>query len=170
MKKNNLTKKLIIIAILIFSSIALFQIIPSTIAKTEIPIYDPPDHDWFWHDDVIEGTYLMYEEETTKAFMNGTVILKYKMLKIINITDIINTTRDGSWYYNSSYYGNASLILGTECYYNCTSDEYVSYNMTTLYGGEAPPEIPLSMFGYNDTSGFEHYGGMFRSIAPSFFH
>ena len=169
MRKNKLTKRLLLILLITFPASILLGLIPLSAAQGEIPIQED-GHRWHWDSDIAVGTLIMFEEETSVATMNGTVMFSYKMLKIYNISAIINTTRDGSWYYGSDYYGNASLILGTELYYNCTSMEYVTYNMTELTGGSTPQEMPLSMFGYNNTPGYEgeHYIGMFRSITPLF--
>ncbi|MBN1802974.1 MAG: hypothetical protein JW891_15805 [Candidatus Lokiarchaeota archaeon] len=164
---NTKIKKSLLLVLLVFFPAGIFLgfMTPSVVAATPVPepsIYNQ----WAWHDDIIPDTKIIYDEETTVLNQsNNQILTQYKIRKILNITEIKNITLDGTTDYPP--YGNTSAIYGTECYWNCTSGQFIGYNMTDVYrDNETEEEIPIAMFGYNDTKHQEHYIGYYRSPLP----
>ena len=166
MKQIRTSKRILLILLLCLpTTLLLSAMIPSVAGKEYIPALHPKNQ-WFWHDDVFLGEKIMYEETTVvRNYTTGELITQYKMLSIYNITGFQNATLDGTG--GSPYWGVTSTVLGTQLYYNCTSHELLPYNMTELYGNTGfGDELPLAMFGYNNTHDFEHYMGFYQSVVP----
>ena len=140
---------------------------PSVTGKEYVPTMHP-NNQWYWHDEIFPGELLMFEEESVVVnFTTGELITQYRMLSIYNITGFVNVTLNPSKFPD---WGETSVILGEQLYYNCTSDVLLSYNTTKLYGDTGfGDDLPLAMFGYNETrvGNEEHYMGLHGSIAPA---